>query len=174
MEIATGAVGLSVGSDNKPYVQLAIAESELLVAGYSKTPLVKKLGIKDDHLVALIDAPVGLATSLEPLPGGVVMANDLRAAKAFDVIVYFVMSRKELAVGFTKAAKRLQPAGGLWIAWPKKASGIATDLTEDVLREIGLPTGLVDNKVCAIDDTWSGLRFVIRVENRPKPVRGAK
>jgi len=85
-----------------------------------------------------------------------------------DVMVYFTKSRLELVNEFPALARRLSPAGGLWIAWPKKASGVATDLTEDRIREIGLEAGLVDNKVCAVDETWSGLRFVIRLKDRPK------
>jgi hypothetical protein len=84
----------------------------------------------------------------------------------FDVFVVFVKRRNDLAAAIAKLRKHMEPAAGLWIAWPKKASGVATDITEDTIREIALPTGLVDNKVCAIDETWSGLRLVIRKANR--------
>lgn len=92
-------------------------------------------------------------------------------AKNVDVAVVFVKERRALAKAFTSATRSLVEAGGLWIAWPKKSSGVATDITEDVLRELLLPTGYVDNKVCAIDETWSGLRFVLRKELRKTPRR---
>src|SRR5207302_4166909 len=98
------------------------------------------------------------------LPAGAALVDE--RARDVDVIVWFVTARAELAKKLASVTKRMQPAGGLWIAWPKKASGVATDMTENVVREVALPTGLVDNKVCAIDDTWSGLRLVIRLENR--------
>jgi hypothetical protein len=131
------------------------------VAGYSGTPLPQKLGIKPGARVALIDAPKGFALDL---PDGA----ELVAGKSLDVIVWFVTAKSTFAKKLAAVAARMQPAGGLWIAWPKKASGMATDMTENVVREVALPTGLVDNKVCAIDDTWSGLRLVVRLENRPK------
>src|SRR5688500_10165244 len=99
-----------------------------------------------------------------PLPDRVEVRA--RARGPLDVIVFFTKSRAKLERRVGKLASALSPAGSLWIAWPKRTSGMATDLTEDVLREVGLPQGLVDTKVCAIDDTWSGLRFVIRKENR--------
>jgi hypothetical protein len=138
------------------------------VAGYSGTQLPKKLGIKPDHLVALIDAPMGFDVTLGDLPNGVAFHSDLESRFRIDVIVVFIKSEKELRKRFKVAAKRLAPAGGLWIAWPKRVSGMATDLTENAVRAIGLEAGLVDNKVCAVDDTWSGLRFVIRLKDRPK------
>jgi len=135
------------------------------VAGYSGTPLPKKLGIKEGARLALVAAPDGFAEStLAPLPDRVELRP--RARGPLDVIVLFTKSRADLERRFGKLAAALQPAGALWIAWPKRSSGVSTDLTEDVLREVGLPQGLVDTKVCAIDDTWSGLRFVIRKENR--------
>jgi hypothetical protein len=136
-----------------------------VAAGYSGTPLAQKLGIKEGTRLALVAAPAGFAKSaLAPLPDGVDVRA--RARGPLDVIVFFTKSRADLERRFAKLAAALQPAGALWIAWPKRSSGIATDLTEDTLREVGLPQGLVDNKVCAIDGTWSGLRFVIRRENR--------
>ena len=136
------------------------------MAGYSKTPLSAKLGIKKDHCVAVINAPSGFRQTLGQLPEGVSLREDGRAS-ALDVMILFTSSRSELAQRFSGLANRLCPAGGLWIAWPKKASGMSTDLTEDRVREIGLAAGLVDNKVCAVDETWSGLRFVIRLRDRP-------
>jgi hypothetical protein len=141
------------------------------VAGYSGTPLPKKLGIAEGKRVALIGAPDGFERMLEPLPGGVALLARGVPRATVDVVVLFAKDAAELARSFAKAKARLDPAGGLWVAWPKKASGVATDLNEDVVREVGLAAGLVDNKVCAIDDTWSGLRLVVRVKDRPKKAR---
>jgi hypothetical protein len=135
------------------------------MAGYSGTPLPKKLGIKEGSRLALVGAPDGFIESeLEPLPDQVELRPRVRGT--LDVIVFFTKSRAELERRFRALAKALDPAGGLWIAWPKKASGVATDLDQNAVMEIGLATGLVDNKVAALDDSWSGLRFVIRRENR--------
>lgn len=136
------------------------------MAGYSGTPLWKKLGIKEGSLVLAVSAPAGFAEALEPLPAGARVVKAMPARGELDVAVAFVDRAKELAPTITKLKPRLAQAGGLWIGWPKKASGIATDVTEDLVREAGLGLGLVDNKVCAIDDTWSGLRLVIRVKDR--------
>ena len=134
------------------------------MAGYSGTPLPRKLGIKEGASVVLVDAPPGFEAQLEPLPDAAHVARVLRPA--IDVAVLFVARRQALEARFDEVAGHLQPAGGLWVAWPKKSSGVPTDLTEDVLREVGLPKGWVDNKVCAVTDVWSGLRFVLRLENR--------
>ncbi len=138
-------------------------------AGYSGTPLPKKLGIKDGSLVATIAAPQHFAQLLVPLPDGVTIRVDVRAKGPFDVLVAFVRTEAELHSRFDRAHARLDPYGGLWIAWPKQSSPLATYLKESHVREYGLSTGLVDNKICAIDDDWSGLRFVVRRENRPPP-----
>lgn len=140
------------------------------MAGYSGTPLPQKLGIKAGHRVALVGAPRGFADVLGALPEGVSVSADSRGAA--DVIVFFVDRRAELAKRFGAVARRMSEAGGFWVAWPKMASGVATDLTENEVRAIGLGAGLVDNKVCAIDETWSGLRFVIRVADRASSGRG--
>jgi hypothetical protein len=133
--------------------------------GYSGTPLPRKLGIKPGHRVALLGAPDGFeGETLGELPGGVRVTR--RAGGKADVIVSFHTERAELERRLPTLRALMEPATGLWIAWPKKASKLETDITEDVLREIALPTGLVDNKVCAIDETWSGLRLVIRLEHR--------
>jgi hypothetical protein len=144
------------------------------MAGYSGTPLPQKLGIKEGHRVALVDPPEGF--DLGTLPAGAAVSRGLAARGAppppLDVIVAFVKRRVELAERLDACRARLAQSGGLWIAWPKQASGVATDVVEDAIRQVALPTGLVDNKVCAIDDTWSGLRLVIRKELRapaPKP-----
>ena len=124
----------------------------------------QKLGIKPGHRVAVLRAPDGFHNVLAPLPDGVAVRD--RARGPLDVILFFVRSRDQLESRFERLSAALNPAGGLWIAWPKRSSGVETDLTEDAVREVALPRGLVDNKVCAIDDTWSGLRLVIRRENR--------
>jgi hypothetical protein len=133
------------------------------MAGYSGTPLAKKLGISEGHRVVLLGAPQGFVEILEPLPP---IALTSRLSGEVDVAVAFVTKRSDLAKRIPQVHARLAPAGGLWIAWPKKASKVPTDVTEDVIRELALPRGLVDNKVCAIDDVWSGLRLVIRRELR--------
>jgi hypothetical protein len=138
------------------------------MAGYSGTPLTKKLGIKAGHHVALVNAPSDFEATLDDLPLDVTLARNFGTQKtAFDVFVCFVKDVKELRSSFPACAKRLVSNGGLWVAWPKKASGVATDVTESVVRTFGLDQGLVDNKICAIDETWSGLRFVVRVQDRP-------
>jgi hypothetical protein len=131
-------------------------------AGYSGTPLPRKLGIKPGHRVALLGAPDGF--ELAGLPEDVSVKR--RAGGKADVILTFHTSRAELERRLPALRALMEPAAGLWIAWPKRASKVETDITEDVLREIALPTGLVDNKVCAVDETWSGLRLVIRLEHR--------
>jgi hypothetical protein len=140
-------------------------------AGYSGTPLPQKLGIKEGHRVAVIGALGGFeANTLGTLPTGAVIApfsSRARQPPPFDVLVVFVKQRADLVVQIASCRPRMQPAAGLWIAWPKKASGVPTDITEQTIRDVALPTGLVDNKVCAIDDTWSGLRLVIRKALRP-------
>ena len=132
--------------------------------GYSGTPLVKKLGIKEGARVRLEQAPPGFVDYLRPLPGDA----ELLDAGPCEVILLFTESAADLEARFRRLASEMVPAGRFWVAWPKKASGVKTDLTEDVARQVGLPEGLVDNKVCAIDETWSGLQFVWRLENRPK------
>jgi hypothetical protein len=128
------------------------------------SPLAKKLGIAEDARLAFVGAPNGFRGLLEPLPPGV--RTSTRARGPLDVLIFFTMRAGELQRRFEGLAAALDPAGGLWIAWPKRSSGIETDLDENVAREIGLAAGLVDNKVCAIDETWSGLRFVIRLRDR--------
>ncbi len=134
------------------------------MAGYSGTPLPRKLGIKEGHRVALVGAPAGFTKILVPLPP-VKLSTRLGPA---DVILYFTVKRADFENKLPALEQALDPDGGLWICWPKKASGVATDMTEDVIRQVALPRGLVDNKVCAVDEVWSGLRLVVRVENRPK------
>ncbi len=136
-------------------------------AGYSGTPLPKKLGIRTGHRIALLRGPNGFEEeTLGELPPDVSVRH--RAQGPLDVIVAFVRSRSELERGLGTWRAALDPAGGLWIAWPKRSSGVESDLSEGWVREAGLATGLVDNKVCAIDATWSGLRFVVRLVDRPR------
>jgi hypothetical protein len=135
------------------------------MAGYSGTPLVQKLGIKPGHRVAIVGSPAGFMETLGKLPDGVLVLGP-RSRGSCDVVVFFAPNLSTLNRGFKWLASRLKPSGGLWIGWPKRASGVDTDLTDNRVREIGLSAGLVDNKVCAIDETWSGLRFVIRIRDR--------
>jgi hypothetical protein len=137
-----------------------------VTAGYSGTPLPRKLGIAPGLRVAALRAPEGFAAALGPLPEGVGIGS--RARGPLDVIIAFERRRAELARRLPGLINALDPAGGLWVAWPKRASGVATDITEDVVRDLGLAAGVVDNKVCAIDETWSGLRLVIRLRDRPR------
>ena len=134
------------------------------MAGYSGTPLTKKLGIKERHRVAFPSAPDGFRGLLGELPDGVSVKS--RASGPLDVIVFFTKRRAELERRLPALRRAMDPAAGLWIAWPKGSSGVETDMTEDVARELGLANRLVDNKVCAIDETWSGLRLVIRLKDR--------
>jgi hypothetical protein len=136
-------------------------------AGYSGTPLARKLGIKPGARVALISAPEEFESTLAGLPEGVKIRHRL-AGSSPDVIVAFHSQRTQLEHRLPRLAAALDPAGGLWIAWPKRASGVPTDVTEDAVRSLGLAAGLVDNKVCAIDQVWSGLRLVYRLRDRPR------
>jgi hypothetical protein len=131
------------------------------VAGYSGTPLPKKLGIAEGSSVALIDAPPGVVGGL---PSGVTVKRQARGTA--DVVIAFFTRRKDFERRIGSLAKMIFPAGGLWVAWPKRASGVETDMHEGALREVALPLGLVDNKVCAIDETWTGMRVVWRRERR--------
>jgi hypothetical protein len=133
------------------------------MAGYSGTPLSQKLGIKEGITLGLLGAPETFAKTLGPLPADVKVHDDLARSNIF---VVFGQWADELDEAFHDAAALLPPDGAIWVAWPKRSSGVETDVTEDTLRDLFLPSGMVDNKVCAIDDTWSGLRFVVRKENR--------
>ena len=139
-------------------------------AGYSGTPLVRKLGIKPDSRLGLIGAPDGFDDTLGELPLGVRVVRRL-GGPMFDVIVAFFDRRSELERRLATLVGTLDYAGGLWLAWPKRASGVPTDLTDNVVRDLGLATGLVDNKICAIDQVWSGMRLVYRLRDRPPATR---
>jgi hypothetical protein len=136
--------------------------------GYSGTPLAKKLGIKENFRAVLLHVPDDVKTELrDGLEQCQIQHTSIHASKDLDFIFLFAKSRAGLELELIPAAKALAPAGILWISWPKKSSGVATDLTEDVVRQSGLDAGLVDVKVCAVTDVWSGLKFVIPVKNRP-------
>lgn len=161
----------SNSTSSKPASPSKVSPTKASPAGYSGTALVKKLGIKDGRRVAFVDAPDPLPTELAAFAQDTSVATLLRGGP-FDVILLFVKTRRKLESRFASAMRALDPFGGLWICWPKRASGVVTDVTEDVVREVALAAGLVDNKVCAVDPTWSGLRCVVRVADRPKkPLR---
>ncbi len=136
------------------------------MSGYSGTPLPKKLGISEGSRVAFRNAPEGFTETLGELPDGIEIKRIIRGP--LDVIVAFFSRRAELEGRLSVLISAMDPAAGLWIAWPKKSSGVETDITGNVVRAVGLAAGLVDNKVCAIDETWSGLRFVIPVRKRAR------
>lgn len=135
------------------------------MAGYSGTPLAKKIGIKEGTRIALVNAPKDFQLEPTELPDNVEFVK--QSAKALDIILYFVTTERALAKDFSKLAARLTSNGMIWIAWPKKSSGVATDLAFERVQRIGLDAGLVDVKICAVDDTWSGLKFVYRLKDRP-------
>lgn len=135
-----------------------------MTSGYSGTPLVRKLGYAPGMRVHHVRAPDGFADLVGELPGGVVVLK--RPTGGLDLAMLFVTRRAELERGLVTLQAALQPAGMIWVAWPKRASKVPTDVTEDVVREVALPRGLVDVKVCAIDEVWSGLKLVIRKELR--------
>ncbi len=128
-------------------------------AGYSGTPLARKLGFKEGMRVVYVNAPRGFAVDG-------IETTAQRLARHTDLVVCFVTARRELERRLDGLRRAIEPDGMLWVAWPKRASGVNTDMTEDVVRDVALPTGLVDTKVCAIDDIWSGLRVVVRRELR--------
>lgn len=141
------------------------------MAGYSATLLPRKLGIKPGHRVAVLNAEAGFKSELAPLPDEVTLHERLSGREPLDVIILFAPQSRALARQLGPAARRLRENGGLWIAWPKKASGRVTDLTETEVRDSGLALGLVDNKVCAVNDVWSGLRFVVPLAKRKSAPR---
>jgi len=134
------------------------------MAGYSSTPLAKKLGIKEGSRIALVNAPKDFNSELGELPDKVEFIKP--PTRALDIVLFFVLSERELARDFAKLAEKLATNGMIWIAWPKKSSGVTTDLSFEPVQRIGLDSGLVDVKICAIDETWSGLKFVYRLKDR--------
>jgi hypothetical protein len=135
------------------------------MAGYSGTPLTKKLGIKEDSRIVFANAPRGFQQELGALPPRVHFVT--RGGKPIDMILLFAKSHSGLKKDFVKLAKRLSPNGMLWVAWPKKSSGVATDLSFNNVQRVGLEAGLVDVKICAVNEVWSGLKFVYRLKDRP-------
>ena len=135
------------------------------MAGYSGTPLAKKLGFKEGFRAGFVNPPKGFRKELGDLPANVeICVATLR--KPLDLIVLFTDSQRMLKSEFPRLAQKLAGNGMLWISWPKKSSGVATDLSDNIVREIGLSAGLVDVKVCAVNDIWSGLKFVYRLKDR--------
>ncbi|MCA9194331.1 MAG: DUF3052 family protein [Planctomycetales bacterium] len=135
------------------------------MAGYSGTPLVRKLGIKEGFRIKTKNAPVNYLRLLEPLPANVHIATTVRGT--IDMWHMFISSREELNKQLVAAKSQIKPEGMIWVSWPKKASGVRSDVTEDTIREYALTMGLVDVKVCAVDEVWSGLKLVWRKELRP-------
>jgi hypothetical protein len=135
------------------------------MAGYSGTPLAKKLGFKQGFRTGLVNPPKGFKKELAPMPSDVEISVD-SLTKPLDLIILFADSQKMLNTEIPRLARKLVQNGMLWIAWPKNASGLATDLSGNTVRDIGLAAGLVDVKVCAINDVWSGLKFVYRLKDR--------
>ena len=136
------------------------------MAGYSSTPLAKKLGIKEGSRIAFVNEPEDFQSILGDLPDDVELVK--RVTNSLDIIIFFVVTERELARDFARLAKKLVANGMIWIAWPKKSSAVETDLSFERVQRIGLDSGLVDVKICAIDDVWSGLKFVIRLKDRPQ------
>ena len=136
------------------------------MAGYSGTPLPKKLGLRENQRIALVNAPAGFEKTLGVLPQNTEILKGL--SNPLDLVMLFVDQEKQLTQQFSSIASKLAPNGMIWVAWPKKSSGVPTELTFDRVQRIGLDSGLVDVKICAIDEVWSGLKFVIRVKDRNK------
>ena len=134
------------------------------MAGYSGKSLIQKLGIKPGARLCIVEAPAGFDATLGQLPDGVIKTTTLRGSH--DVVLLFGKSIKTLETRYDEVAKIVAPAGSFWVCWPKKSSGVLSDLDENVVRAVGLNRGWVDIKVCAIDDIWSGLKFVTRLSNR--------
>lgn len=132
--------------------------------GYSGTPLAKKLGIKDNSVVVSINAPKEYSSWLAPLPPAVEFKKT--AGASTDIVHLFVSEKSDLAKSLGSLRKTLRPDAMVWVSWPKKSSGVATDIVEDTIRELALPLGFVDIKVCAVSDVWSGLKLVVRKELR--------
>jgi hypothetical protein len=133
-------------------------------AGYSATPLARKLGLKASSRVLLLGAPDGFKGLLEPLPDGVEFERS--AGPKTDIVHVFVTRREELEKHLSALRRRLRPDAALWVSWPKKSSKVPTTITEDIIRELALPLGFVDIKVCAVSEVWSGLKLVVRKELR--------
>jgi hypothetical protein len=136
-------------------------------AGYSGTPLAKKLGIKEGGTVCVLNPPGDYAKLAAPMPKGVKVVS--RIDTKIDRVHIFATERVRLARAVEAVAAKIKPTAAIWVSWPKKASRVPTDITEDTVRQLALPLGLVDIKVCAVDEVWSGLKLVVRKANRPAP-----
>ncbi len=134
------------------------------MSGYSGTPLVSKLGYKPGFRVCVRNAPANYNALVTPLPDDVIVSSRFRSN--IDLLHFFTKSKDELVAGLPSMMGSIRQNGMIWVSWPKKSAGVATDVTEDVIRNVALPLGLVDVKVCAVDETWSGLKLVIRKELR--------
>ena len=142
------------------------------MAGYSETPLVKKLGIKEGSRIALVNPPKTFRKTLGLLPAQAKVVS--QTLEDLDLILFFARKESELTETFRLLAEKLRPAGILWIAWPKKSSGVATDLAFNNVQAVGLSAGLVDTKICAVDEVWSGLKFVFRLKDRSRLMQRSK
>jgi hypothetical protein len=139
------------------------------MAEVSATPLVRKLGIKPDHRLAIVNAPANFMRTLGPLPAGcLTFTPEIDELAEMDVILSFGESQLAHLKVFAELKTGLAANGGLWLCWPKKASAVVTDLSDSVVQKIGLDGGLVDNKICSVDATWSAMRFVFRLRDRPR------
>jgi hypothetical protein len=134
------------------------------MAGYSGTPLAKKLGIKPGSRILPLHAPANYASLIAPLPENATLVS--RVTARTDIVHLFSTQRKELSATLKTLREELTDEGAIWVSWPKKSAKVHTDITEDTIREVALPLGFVDIKVCAVDDVWSGLKLVVRRENR--------
>lgn len=149
---------------SRPGVKYPMTQSVKLMAGYSKRSLAEKLGIKDGFRIAIVNPPPGYRAMLGALPPSVTVEE--RPSATMDLIHCFVKSKREATSAVSVLKANISPRGALWVSWPKGSSGVRTELNENVIREIGLRGGLVDVKVCAVDQTWSGLKFVYRLKDR--------
>jgi len=139
------------------------------MAGYSDTPLLQKLGIKPGTTVVTVNAPTNYRRLLGSIPAGVTFSKRLKLDPNF--VHVFTKKRGELAKRLSTLRQKIADTGTVWVSWPKRSSGVATDVSEDVVRAVALPLGFVDVKVCAIDETWSGLKLMVRRNNRKLPIR---
>lgn len=160
-------MGGRLGASHESVGKIANEERREAMAGYSGTPLPKKLGIKEGARISTVGAPDGFLDSLE-LPPSVAVDDSPADERAYDVLVAFAPDLAALEGLVGRLSGYITWSGGLWIAWPKRASSLASDIVESDVRAAGLAEGLVDNKICAVDGDWSGLRFVHRRENRPR------
>ncbi len=161
--VTFGGLGGGFAHVNSIVVRLSLKCESM--SGYSGTPLAKKLGIKEGFRIALVNAPANFQDELGSFSAGATIVSP--SQKRLDLILFFAESQSDLSKNFAKLAAKLTPTGMLWIAWTKKSSGVPTDLSFEIVQETGLAAGLVDTKICAVNEVWSGLKFVVRVKDRP-------